>query len=153
MRAQPDIDPQAGYGVYQALAMWRGFPAKVPNHRILDLADNPYKLYTVLRAVSLGFMDRKDILQSIRAKQDFPYADMLAYICKFCNLFRADIVTLHLTGVKTCQSDKAFLALKSKKPTSRGERSQTPSSAKTPKSKKPKRSEIVKRLSELSTAT
>ena len=107
MKIQPEIDPEAGFGAMHAFSMWLAMPFKGITDKLLDRVENDtYRFYLVLRAISLGYMSGDQVVDLILTGKQFNYHHMLGYVSGTCKLFRADLVSAHVTGSQTqCQSD------------------------------------------------
>lgn len=108
-KIQPELDPQAGFGAMQPFAIWKtyGFTEDCTTDLLLTTTSNPYKLYVVLRAMSLLFTDPDKLCAALEVGEPIPYEEMLEYIKRICNSFNADLARLHITEVTSANTPKS----------------------------------------------
>lgn len=94
MSIQPEVDPEAGFGALQPVAIWLDADF---GENVITLFDNPYKLYLFLRASNLLCWNKDQLAALIAGDTPPNYMHMLQHVCGICKHFNASLVLAHLT--------------------------------------------------------
>lgn len=89
MTIQPDLDPDAGYGVFQIPTLFLNLNLDLHDAEKLceRLAYSPYKTYVFIRSVYMGGVSREEVKQFIAGEVTFDlnslHKDLLNFIPRF----------------------------------------------------------------------